>query len=72
VFRVEGLRQQAVDTTGAGDCFCGALAAGLDRGLALPAAMAFANAAAALSVTRAGAAASIPMSAEVEALLATV
>jgi ribokinase len=71
VFRVAGLRQQAVDTTGAGDCFCGALAAGLDRGLALPAAMAFANAAAALSVTRAGAAASMPTAAEVEVLLAT-
>ncbi len=71
VFRVMGLRQRAVDTTGAGDCFCGALAAGLDRGLALPAAMAFANAAAALSVTRAGAAASMPLSAEVEALLAS-
>ena len=71
VFRVAGLRQRAVDTTGAGDCFCGALAAALDRGLALAAAMAFANAAAALSVTRAGAAASMPLSAEVEALLAT-
>ena len=71
VFRVAGLRQRAVDTTGAGDCFCGALAAALDRGLALPAAMAFANAAAALSVTRAGAAASMPTSAEVEVLLAT-
>lgn len=71
VFRVGGLRQQAVDTTGAGDCFCGALAAGLDRGMPLPAAMAFANAAAALSVTRAGAAASMPTAAEVEALLAT-
>ncbi|MGQ3017070.1 ribokinase [Phenylobacterium sp.] len=70
VLRVAGLRQRAVDTTGAGDCFCGALAAGLDRGLALPAAMAFANAAAALSVTRAGAAASMPTAAEVEALLA--
>jgi len=71
VARVGGLRQRAVDTTGAGDCFCGALAAGLDRGLALPAAMAFANAAAALSVTRAGAAASMPTAVEVEALLAS-
>lgn len=71
VFRVAGLRQQAVDTTGAGDCFCGALAAGLDQGMTLPAAMAFANAAAALSVTRAGAAASMPLAAEVEALLAS-
>lgn len=70
VFRVAGLRQRAVDTTGAGDCFCGALAAGLDRGMTLPAAMAFANAAAALSVTRAGAAASMPTAVEVEALLA--
>jgi ribokinase len=72
VFRVPGLSQRAVDTTGAGDCFCGALAAGLDQGLALPAAMAFANAAAALSVTRPGAAASMPTAAEVEALLASV
>lgn len=71
VFRVEGLRQRAVDTTGAGDCFCGALAAGLDRGMTLPTGMAFANAAAALSVTRTGAAASMPTAAEVEALLAT-
>ncbi|MDP1873343.1 ribokinase [Phenylobacterium sp.] len=69
-FQVPGLRQRAVDTTGAGDCFCGALAAGLSRGLTLPDAMAFANAAAALSVTRAGAAASMPLAAEVEALMA--
>ncbi|MDP3488882.1 MAG: ribokinase [Phenylobacterium sp.] len=69
-FQIPGLRQRAVDTTGAGDCFCGALAAGLSRGLTLPDAMAFANAAAALSVTRAGAAASMPLAAEVEALMA--
>ncbi|WP_375269549.1 ribokinase [Phenylobacterium sp.] len=69
VFRAAGLKQPAVDTTGAGDCFCGALAAALDEGVDLAGAMRFANAAAALSVTRRGAAASMPTRAEVEALL---
>ncbi|WP_088315259.1 PfkB family carbohydrate kinase [Kineosporia sp. R_H_3] len=44
-----------VDTNGAGDVHTGALVAGLSRGLALPAAAALANAAAAVSVTRPGA-----------------
>ncbi|MBI4941316.1 MAG: sugar kinase, partial [Actinobacteria bacterium] len=44
-----------VDTNGAGDVHTGALLAGLSRGLALPAAAALGNAAAAVSVTRAGA-----------------
>lgn len=60
----------AVDTVGAGDCFCAALAARLAEGAALPAAVQFAAAAAALSVTRPGAAPSYPVRAEVEALLA--
>lgn len=58
--RVAGERVAAVDTTGAGDCFVGVLAAGLVEGLALPMAMARANRAAALSVTRAGAASAMP------------
>uniref|UniRef100_UPI001F2C289F ribokinase n=1 Tax=Falsiroseomonas oryziterrae TaxID=2911368 RepID=UPI001F2C289F len=45
-----------VDTTGAGDCFCGVLCAGLDRGLAVEAAMRRASAAAAIACTRPGAA----------------
>ncbi|MCG2787216.1 MAG: ribokinase [Anaerolineae bacterium] len=51
---------QAVDTTAAGDCFVGALAVGLSEGKTLLAAAEFASAAAALSVTRAGAQPSLP------------
>ena len=42
----------AVDTTGAGDTFNAALAVGLSEGIALPEAVRFANAAAALCVTK--------------------
>ena len=49
-----------VDTTGAGDCFCGVLAAGLAQGLDLEAAIARAVAAASLSVMRSGAAPAMP------------
>ena len=62
-------RVNAVDTTGAGDAFVGALAAGLAAGIALIRAIPHAIAAAALSVTRAGAQASYPSRAEVEAFL---
>lgn len=60
-----------VDTTGAGDCFIGSLAAALDRGDTRAAAMRFAAGAAALQVTRPGAADAMPTRAEVEAFLAT-
>ncbi len=58
---------QAVDTTAAGDCFAGALAAGLARGESLPAALRLAVAASSISVERAGAMASMPTLAEAEA-----
>jgi ribokinase len=61
---------EAVDTTGAGDCWCGVLAAALDAGAPLEAAMRRAAAAAAIACTRPGAAAAMPDSAEIEALLA--
>ena len=57
------------DTIGAGDTFTGALAAALARGEALASAMQWANAAAALSVTRHGAIKGIPTLAAVAALL---
>jgi ribokinase len=61
---------RAVDTTAAGDAFVGVLAAALDRGLGLEAAMRRAAAAAALACTRPGTQASLPRAAETDALLA--
>ena len=57
---------KAADTTAAGDTFNGALAACLAEGGSLPRAIDFANAAGALSVTRAGAQASIPSRGQVD------
>jgi ribokinase len=58
-----------VDTVGAGDAFCGALGARLANGDDLATAAAYANAAAALSVTKAGAEPSIPTRADIDAFL---
>jgi ribokinase len=60
----------ALDTTAAGDTFCGALVAALSQGAALAPALRRASAAAALACTRLGAQASIPTRAEVDAFLA--
>ncbi|MBU1329792.1 MAG: ribokinase [Gammaproteobacteria bacterium] len=60
---------QAVDTTAAGDTFVGGFAAALAQGLDEAEAIRFGQAAAALSVTRAGAQPSIPHLAEVQARL---
>ncbi len=57
---VQANRVKAVDTTGAGDCFCGALAVALNEGRSLSEALGFANRAAAISVTRQGAQPSLP------------
>jgi ribokinase len=56
-----------VDTTGAGDTFTGYVLASLDRGLPMPEAIRLATRAAALAVTRPGAADAIPTLAEAEA-----
>lgn len=58
-----------VDTTGAGDCFLGYFLAGLDRGLPVADALRLAAAAAAIQVTRPGAAEAMPPEAEVLAFL---
>ena len=67
---IDAIPVRPVDTTAAGDTFNGALAAELDRGHDLLDAVQYANAAAAICVTRAGAQPSIPTHRQVEALLA--
>ncbi len=60
---------KVVDTTAAGDCFNAAFAVALTRGQAPASAARYAAAAAAISVTRAGAQPSLPSAAEVNAFL---
>ena len=63
---VPSVAVKVVDTTAAGDCFNGALAVALSEGAGLVEAIAFANKAAALSVTRMGAQSSAPYRDEVD------
>ncbi|MGH3312059.1 MAG: ribokinase [Streptomyces sp.] len=65
--QVAAPRVRAEDTTAAGDTFVGALAVARAEGRAMPEAMAWASAAAALSVQRPGASASMPRRAEIDA-----
>jgi ribokinase len=67
--KVNAFRVAAVDTTAAGDVFCGALAVALVEEKPLVEAARFANAASAISVTRLGAQPSIPLRAEIEQFL---
>ena len=60
---------KAIDTTAAGDAFCGAFAVALAEGRELEPALRFANAAGALATTKEGAQPSLPTRGEVEALL---
>lgn len=66
-----GFAVSAKDTTAAGDTFNAALAVALAEGRSIEDALRFANAAAAISVTRAGAQASIPSRSEVDKFLST-
>jgi ribokinase len=68
--QVVGFAVNAVDTTAAGDTFNAAFAVVLAQGQTLSQAAMFANAAAAISVTRAGAQPSAPTREEVDAFLA--
>ena len=60
IHRMKAQRVEAVDTTGAGDAFVGALAAALAAGAALVEAAELAGAAGAAAVTKPGAQASLP------------
>jgi ribokinase len=64
-YEAKGYNVDAVDTTGAGDCFIGGFAASLAKSDSVPDAIDFANKAAAISVTRRGAASSFPTFPEV-------
>lgn len=66
---VSAFRVDAVDTTGAGDTYCGALCVALAEGRTLDEAARFASAASALSVTRMGAQTAMPSRAEAESFL---
>lgn len=66
---IPGRPVTAVDTTGAGDCFVGAVAAQLAGGSSIGNALDYANTAASICVQRMGAAPSMPSAAEVEAVL---
>jgi ribokinase len=62
---------EAVDTTGAGDAFCGALAARLSAGDTMRSAVRYAAAAGALATTIEGAVPSLPHDSDIEQLLAS-
>jgi ribokinase len=67
--RIPARRITPVDTTAAGDCFVGVIAAALDRGMPLTEAIERANAAAALCCTRPGSQGSIPWARETDAFM---
>jgi ribokinase len=62
---IQAPKVEAVDTTAAGDTFNGALVVGLSEGKSIQESIAFANKAAAISVTRIGAQSSVPYRKEV-------
>lgn len=71
VTRVPSLKIVPVDTVGAGDTFCGYLAAGLEAGLPLNEAMRRAAAAGSLACLKPGAQPAIPFKADIDAALTT-
>lgn len=70
-YLVPAFPAKAIDTTGAGDVFNGAFAAAMSQGFQLLDAVSFACAAGAISVTRNGAALSVPRKDEVDSLIST-
>ena len=68
-WQVPSMPVKAVDTTGAGDCFVGVLAAAMDRGLEMQPAMRRACVAASMACTLVGAAPSFPTGAAIDLML---
>lgn len=66
---IEGHKVKAIDTTGSGDCFIGALASSYHKNENLFDAAVYANKSAALSVTKKGASTSMPYHEEVLSLI---
>jgi ribokinase len=69
---ISGFNVDVVDTTAAGDTFNGALAVGLAEGKELKESIRFANAAAAISVTKMGAQPSVPYRNDIKKMLARI
>lgn len=63
---IEGIKVNVVDTTGAGDAFCGALAVAVSSGKRLEEAVSYANCAGALATTKIGAQEALPTKLELE------
>ncbi len=66
LIHIPAYKVKAIDTTAAGDTFCGALCVGLTDGLSLCEAIKFASKASSISVTRMGAQSSMPYRKELE------
>jgi sugar/nucleoside kinase (ribokinase family) len=66
---IPGFMVKAIDTTAAGDTYCGALAVTLSEGNPITDAIIFASAASAISVTRLGAQPSVPYRKEIDEFL---
>ena len=65
-FLVNPYKVEAIDTTGAGDTFCGAFVTALSKGKSVQESMDFASKASSITVTRKGAIASLPKLNELE------
>ncbi len=66
---VKGIKVKAIETTGAGDAFNGGFATAIGEGMDIETALRFANCTAALSVTKLGAASSMPTRDEIDAFM---
>ncbi len=71
-FIVPSTGSVAVDTTGAGDCFCGAFCTALAEGKPIRESVLFANCASGISVTRLGASASMPTREETDSVFNSI